>query len=86
MTSMNISLPEPLKLFVEEQVSKGGFRTASEYVGELIREAQRRADRHELEAQLLAGLHSPTSEMTTDEWSALRDRILSRSPELQGQE
>ena len=35
MTNMNISLPEPLKLFVEEQVSKGGYSTASEYVGEL---------------------------------------------------
>ena len=43
MTSMNISLPEPLKLFVEEQVSKGGYGTASEYLGDLIREAQRRS-------------------------------------------
>jgi antitoxin ParD1/3/4 len=85
MTSMNISLPEPLKLFVEEQVNKGGYGTASEYLGELIREAQRRADQHKLEEMLLAGLQSPTSEMTADEWSALRDRIVSRSPELQGQ-
>jgi antitoxin ParD1/3/4 len=86
MTSMEISLPEPLKLFVEEQVSKGGYGTASEYLGALIRDAQRRADQHALEAILLAGLESPTSEMTADEWSALRDRVLSRSPELQGQE
>ena len=49
MSNMSISLPEPLKLFVEEQVSKGGYRTASEYLGELIREAQRRADQRELE-------------------------------------
>jgi antitoxin ParD1/3/4 len=40
MTSMEISLPEPLKLFVEEQVSKGGYGTASEYLGALIRDAQ----------------------------------------------
>jgi antitoxin ParD1/3/4 len=86
MTSMNISLPEPLKLFVEEQVSKGGYSTASEYLRDLIREAQRCADRQELEGRLLAGLQSPTSEMTAAEWSALRDRILSRSPELRGQE
>jgi antitoxin ParD1/3/4 len=82
MTSMNISLPEPLKLFVEEQVSKGGYSTVSEYLRELIRDAQRRTDRHELEAKLLAGLQSPTSEMTSDEWTALRERILARSPEL----
>ena len=82
MTSMNISLPEPLKLFVEEQVSKGGYSTVSEYLRELIREAQRRTDRQELEAKLLAGLQSPTTEMSADDWTGLRERILTRSPEL----
>ena len=86
MTSLNISLPEPLRLFVEEKMRKGGYTTASEYLGALIREAQRRALQHQLEAMLQAGIQSPTSEMTADEWSALRDRVVSRSPELQGQE
>jgi antitoxin ParD1/3/4 len=85
MTSMNISLPEPLKLFVEEQVNKGGYSTASEYLRELIRDAQRRKEHQELETKLLAGLQSPTSEMTADEWTMLRERILSRSPELRGE-
>jgi antitoxin ParD1/3/4 len=84
MTSMNISLPEPLKLFVEEQVESGGYSTASEYLRELIREAQRRKERQELDAKLLAGLQSPTSEMTADDRTALRERILARSPELRG--
>ena len=82
MTSMNISLPEPLKLFVEEQVSKGGYSTVSEYLRDLICEAQRRTDRQELEAKLQAGLQSPTNEMSADEWMALREGILTRSPEL----
>ena len=86
MTSLNISLPDPLRLFVEEQMRKGGYTTASEYLGALIRKAQRRALQHQLEAMLQAGIQSPTSEMTADEWSALRDRVVSRSPELQGQE
>lgn len=85
MTSMNISLPEPLKLFVEEQVRGGGYSTASEYLRELIREAQRRKERRELEAGLLAGLQGPTSEMTSDDWAALKERILNRSPELRGE-
>jgi antitoxin ParD1/3/4 len=85
MTSMNISLPEPLKLFVEEQVNNGGYSTASEYLRELIREAQRRKERQELEAKLLAGLQSPNSEMTADEWTTLRERVLLRSPELRGE-
>jgi antitoxin ParD1/3/4 len=83
--SMNISLPEPLKLFVEEQVSSGGYSTVSEYLRELVREAQRRKVCRELEAKLLAGLQSPTSEMTADDWKALRDRILARGPELRGE-
>jgi antitoxin ParD1/3/4 len=85
MTSMNISLPEPMKLFVEEQVNKGGYGTASEYLRELIHEAQRRTEHQELEAKLLAGLQSPTSDMTADDWTARRERILSRSPELRGE-
>jgi antitoxin ParD1/3/4 len=40
MTSMNISLPEPLKPFVDEQVKKGGYSTVGEYLLELIREAK----------------------------------------------
>lgn len=85
MTSMNISLPDTLRSFVEEQVRGGGYSTASEYLRELIRQAQRRQERQDLEARLLAGLQSPTSEMTSDDWAALRNRILERSPELRGE-
>ena len=37
MQSMNISLPDPLKQFVDGQVSQGRYSSASEYVRELIR-------------------------------------------------
>jgi len=37
MSTMNISLPETLKAFVDEQVSRRGYGTSSEYVRELIR-------------------------------------------------
>jgi antitoxin ParD1/3/4 len=86
MTSMSISLPKSLKLFVDEQVTKGGYSTVSDYVLELIREAQRRAHREELEAKLSAGLKSPTGEMSANQWTVLRERILARSPELRDQE
>jgi antitoxin ParD1/3/4 len=36
-TSMNISLPGPLKEWIEEQVASGGYSTASEYVREVLR-------------------------------------------------
>ena len=45
MSTMNISLPELLKAFVDERVSTDGYSTSSEYVRELIRADQvRRAD------------------------------------------
>lgn len=42
MATMNISLPEALKDFVEEQVERRHYSTSSEYVRELIREDQER--------------------------------------------
>ena len=36
MESMNISLPEPLKKFVDHQIAEGRYSSASEYVRELI--------------------------------------------------
>lgn len=53
---MNISLPEALKTFVDEQVSQRGYGTSSEYVRELIRKDQ---DRLQLRSLLLAGASSP---------------------------
>ena len=42
MSTMNISLPDTLKNFVDEQVSQRGYGTSSEYVRELIRKDQDR--------------------------------------------
>lgn len=53
---MNISLPGPLKTFVDEQVASGGYGTSSEYVRELIRRDQ---DRKQLRGLLLDGAASP---------------------------
>ena len=52
---MNISLPDSLKDFVDEQVSQRGYGTSSEYVRELIRRDQ---DRQHLRGLLLAGASS----------------------------
>ena len=53
MSTMNISLPDALKSFVDEQVSERGYGTSSEYVRELIRKDQ---DRLQLRGLLLAGV------------------------------
>jgi len=55
MATMNISLPEPLRRFVEQEVTRGGYSSVSEYVRELVRKAK--GDR-ELEKNLLDALGS----------------------------
>ena len=60
MTSMNISLPEELKEYVERQ-TKAGYSTPSEYMRELIRTDQKRRAKERLDALLLEGLDSGES-------------------------
>ena len=69
---MNISLPDALKSFVDEQVSQRGYGTSSEYVRELIRRDQ---DRLHLRNLLLAGASSaPTAPVDQAYFEGLRER------------
>ena len=73
MSTMNISLPDSLKAFVDEQVSERGYGTSSEYVRELIRKDQ---DRQHLRGLLLAGATTaPASEANAAYFDGLRDRM-----------
>lgn len=73
MSTMNISLPEALKSFVDEQVSQRGYGTSSEYVRELIRRDQ---DRLQLRKLMLAGVSSaPTAPVSETYFEGLRERV-----------
>ena len=73
MSTMNISLPDALKSFVDEQVAKRGYATSSEYVRELIRADQ---DREGLRKLLLDGASSkPTAAVDDSYFSGLRNRV-----------
>ncbi len=78
MQSMNISLPEPLKQFVDGQISTGRYSSASEYVRELIRADEKRKAEEWLEAKLLEGLNSSESELTAADWSSIRQDALAK--------
>ena len=73
MSTMNISLPDALKSFVDEQVSQRGYGTSSEYVRELIRKDQ---DRLQLRSLLLAGGASePGSSSDARYFAGLRAKV-----------
>ena len=48
MSTMNISLPDSMKAFVDEQVEQRGYGSSSEYLRELIRKEQERAQLRQL--------------------------------------
>lgn len=83
MSTMNISLPDSLKAFVDEQVSQRGYGTSSEYVRELIRKDQ---DRLQLRGLLMAGVASaPAAVADAAYFSGLRQRVQKKQAPATGQ-
>lgn len=78
MATMNVSLPESLKEFVDRKVAEASYGTASEYVRELIRRDQDRAHLRDL---LLQGAKAPISGKADAEYfEGLRAGIRKRIP------
>ena len=72
MSTINISLPDSLKEFVDEQVTRRGYDTSSDYVTELIRKD---ADRLHLRGLLLDGAASAAAAPADSIYfNALRNR------------
>lgn len=77
-TTMNISLPDDLRAFVDEQVRERAFGSTSEYVRDLLRKQR---DMARLRALLEEGAASPVEgEFDDDYFDRLRDRIRTGQP------
>jgi antitoxin ParD1/3/4 len=63
MTSLNISLPEALKDYVEGQVASGDWGTPSEFIRELIRQDKERRLGN-LEQELIAAANGPRIQLS----------------------
>jgi len=71
MPTMNISLPDSLREFVEHRVTAGQFGSSSEYMRALIRQDQVRTQKIEaMQARVDEGLASGTSERDPEEIAA----------------
>jgi len=78
VTSMNVSLPEDLKQYVEAQ-TKSGYSTPSEYIRELIRADQKRRGKEKLDMLLLEGLSSGDPIPVDPEfWKDLKQEALAK--------
>ncbi len=76
MATMNVSLPDPMKDWVEDQVKTGQYSNASDYVRDLIRRDQEYQEKHEaLVKALVKGEKSGMSERTLKEiWRDVKQR------------
>lgn len=85
MKSMNISLPDSMRTYVEEQVASGGYSTVSEYFRELVRQDQKCKAQERLETLLLEGIDSGTAtEITAQDWEDIRQAVRKRIAKRRG--
>ena len=77
MATMNISLPNDLKAFVDTQVMDHSYTGSTEYLCELIRKDQATT---QLRGLLLEGAASPLGSEATDTYiNCLHERIRARA-------
>src|SRR3954447_6895990 len=76
-TTLNVSLPEPLKDYVQERVSDGIYSNPSDYVRSLIRDDMRLSAQRRLETLLLEGINS--GDPKPIDWEAIREEAYRRS-------
>ncbi len=89
--TMNVSLPEPLKRYVDGKVSSGLYGSASEFVREAIREKLMREQEREraeaiLASRLIEGLDSGQAIPFSDDYTrkkkaAFLDRLRASNPQ-----
>ena len=78
MQSMNISLPDPLKQFVDAQIAQGRYSSVSEYVRELIRADEKRKAAEWLDVKLKEGLSSAEAVLTAADWDDIRKEAMTK--------
>jgi antitoxin ParD1/3/4 len=68
MATMNVSLPNPMKSWVESQSKSGKYSNSSDYVRDLIRQDQIRAEKTaHIQKLVTEGLESGITKQTPDE-------------------
>ena len=86
MSTMNISLPDELKQFVDQRIQSEGYGTSSEYLRELtrrdrVRDRDRDRDRAQFRQYVLDGMQSPLlGRVDASYFKSLRQRVQKHRP------
>ncbi len=79
MTTLNISLPDNLKIFIDSRLAEGGYSTVSDYFHELVEQDQARKEQKRLEAVLVERLQGEDwEELSPADWVNLRQELKER--------
>jgi antitoxin ParD1/3/4 len=74
MTTLTVSLPEALTLYLQEQIASGYYTNANDYIQTLIQ--QDRSRKQYLEPLILEGIASgDETPMTGNDWNAIRQSV-----------
>jgi antitoxin ParD1/3/4 len=77
MATMNVSLPDKMKAWVEEQVQTGRYGNSSDYMRDLVRRDQERAEaREKLQQMVDQALASGVNQKSPEE---LLEQVMSRA-------
>lgn len=79
---MNISLPTPLKAYVQQRVKRDGYGNVSEYMRELIRDDQHKKNKEKLDQLLLEGLEGKDRPIDDAYWADLHRYITDREKRI----
>ena len=82
---MNVSLPDTLRDYIEQQVKIGGYGSSSEYIRDLIRQDQKRKAQEHLQTLLLEGLDSGEAlPMSDRDWTEIRQAVQEKLQQQHG--
>jgi len=77
MATLNISIPDQMREWINSQTQNGKYTSASDYLRDLVRSDQRA--REELDKMLVEGLESgPAIEPNFEYWKNKKDALKSR--------
>ena len=80
--TLTISLPDTMKIEVEQVIAQEGYGNTSEFFRDLVRNHLKEREQRRLEAMLLAGLQSgEATPLTKADFAAIRERGIKRVQE-----
>jgi antitoxin ParD1/3/4 len=77
MATLNISIPDSMREWIDAQVAAGGYANASDYIRDLVRHNQR--ERESIQLALIEGERSGISERSVSDIARQAKRRLQRA-------